>query len=366
MKKVLVLALLALFLLGVQALPATSHPGSYTNSDGYWVYPGDGYYWHGNTAYTRTWLTTPGYYAYGRYYAGTGYWQYAYHHTYTAPAYVAPAVAYTDPGWRSRLLDLAAQRDKAEAQIRKGAFEQAYFKEAVGVLGLQGNFRWEGYGAAPPYLASGGAPALGYGNLNLSSAGVNGNTLYGYSYNSIANLYGSNDLATLYQQANRLAENAQKLGGQATTDFGALVSQEGGNRARVAEILARSQAAREVLQSLEQPSGKVETRTFSFKTVQGADGQMRLERVPEGAVAPAALEVAKAWERSATQCLGCHSGNKKDGGFDVTTYRALAAEQKLAVIGRLTTSDPSKRMPRSADGKGVALPLAEVALWLQQ
>lgn len=373
MKKTLIGFLFIIIVLSCSIRAFANYPGSYVNTDGYYVYTGDSYYWNGNNAYTRYWVSTPGYYC-GSYYP-SGYYRYTYHHAhvasvYTTPVY-SPTVNYTDPGWRSKLLDIAAARDKAEAQIRKNAFEQAYFKEAVQTLGLTGNFRWDSYGVSPPYSYSPipSVPYGSYGSLQYSSAGVNGSTLYGQTYNSIASVYGDANLSQLYQQANRLAENAQKLSGQAVSDFGSLVGNEGQNRAKIAEILARSQAAAEFLKSLEAPSGKVETKTFTFKVVPGADGKMQIQKMeqPQVPIMPNVNEdVGKLWEQSATKCLTCHSGVRKDGGFDVTQYRTLSPQQKMVVIGRLTTKDASKRMPRTADGKAFdPMPDNELDLWFK-
>ncbi len=345
------------------------------NSDNYWSYAGDKYYYRGNYAYNRYYAQP--YYSYGVYYPGS--YVYTYSHTYTPQTYTAPTPAYTDPGWRSKLLDIAAARDKAESNIRKSAFEQAHYMDAVKALGLQGNFHWQGYGVAPPYPSYAyGVPHSSYGNLQLSNAGVQGNTLYGYSYNSIASVYGDTNLSQLYQQANRLAENAQRLSGQATTDFSALVGAEGSNRARVAEILAKSQAVQEMLRAMQDGNAKVETKTFTFKMVQGANGAMEIQKVPNGPPngngvanpeqlpAPGNGQVDQAkWQQSAMSCVACHSGQKKEGAFDVTQYQTLTPDQKMKVVNRLTTSDDAKRMPRTQDGKvGPKMSLGEVSLWL--
>lgn len=362
------LLFLLLLLIYTTELPSATASNYYVNSDGYLVYAGDPYFWYGRYAHTRVWVPS---YGYGYGYGNTGHWRYTYSHTYNAPTYSTPSVSYTNPNWRSQLLTIAAQRDQAEAAIRKAAYEQQYFKDAVSALGLTNNFRWEAYGAAPPYSYGAGGGYFRpytYGNLQLSSAGVNGNTAYGYSYNSIASVYGDPNLSQLYQQANRLAENSQKLAGQATSDFSALVGQEGGNRARIAEILARAQAAREFLNALEQPSSKVQTQTFTFKV--GSDGT--IQRVdnpvtgPNPAVPPmppiaqpgadkqqppnpqqAALR--NVWSTSAQRnCVDCHFGAKKEGGFDVSLYPRMTPEQRGNVLSRLTTKDNAKVMPRAA------------------
>lgn len=367
---------LAGFVLFVGILLTTPAQGSYpygshyVNNDGYRVYAGDPYFWYGNYAHTRYWVY-PTYY--GGYYR-PGYWRYSYSHTYKAtPTYAG--VTPADPSWRTKLLEIAANRDKSEGAIRRQAFEHAWFKEAVGLLGFQGNFKWEGYGMAPPYPAGGnyGQYQPHYGNLQLSSAGVNGNTVYGYSVNSIASVYGDANLSALYQQANRLAENAQKLAGQAQSDFSGLVGQEGANRAKVAEILAKSQAVREFLKGVEGNGGKVETRTFTFKVGPSANGGFDIQKLPVPGGAdnappmPPAQDIRQLWGASASKCAQCHSPQSKDGGFDVTQYWNMPQEARARVVTRLLTNDENKRMPRTKDGKaGEKLSPDEIKLWLVQ
>lgn len=323
----------------------------YTYWDGYW-------YW-GNDAYTLRYVPVASYTAsYGcSTCAPVLQAVYSYHHTYTPVPVSTPT--YTTPGWRAKLLDIAAARDTNEHKIRASAFEHAYFKEAVGVLGLQGNFHLQNYGVspfAPGYSAYG---ANQYGSLQLSTAGAQGSTVYGYSLNTIQSVYGDANLGQLYQQANRLAENAQALAGRATTDFSGLVGQEGSNRAKVAEILAKSQAIREMLQSMEGSGSKTETKIFSYEVKPGPDGKMNIQRI-EGTPEPRMSDRA-GWETSArTKCFQCHGSGKKEGGFDVQLYPSMSPEQKRHVIGRLTTSDPNKRMPKG----GPPLSLQELQMWI--
>ncbi len=314
-----------------------------------------GYYWNGNYAYNRVLVQQPGYYYGGCYYPGSAQYQYNYSHTYQAPAQTYTAPAATD--WRTELLKVASKRDAYEQKLRASMIEHQQYMEAVKALGLPQY-------AAPLYMPGAGAAYNLQGSLQLSTAGVNGNTVYGYSYSNLRDLYGSGDLATLYQQAARLAENSQKLSGQATGDFSALIGQEGQNRAKVAEILAKGQAIQEMLRAMEGTKG-AETKTFTFKLTTGADGKVQMEKVPEPGVAPEASR--KAWEQSAiNNCVACHAGGKKEGKFDVTQYPAMSPEEKRGVIARLVTMDETKRMPRAEGGKaGKPLSQAELKLWLE-
>lgn len=365
------------FFIVIVEVKAGEYKNGYVNSDGYSWY--NGYWYRGDLGYTRALYQRPGYYSCGYYYPATSYYRYSYSHTYQRQ----PAkVSYETPDWRTKLLDIAGQRDKAEASIRKGIFEQQYFMEAVKGLGLEGNFRWQNYGIAPPYSPQAYVNGNSYGSLNLSSAGVNGSSLYGYSYNSIANLYGDASLNVLYQQANRLTENAQKLSGQATTEFNSLIGAEGHNRARVAEILAKGQAAQEVLRAMDGSSAKIETKTYSFKVVPGPDGKPQMQKVngdapqqmqrvngdqPQPQIQPQnGQDTSQLWQAAAkNRCASCHGGAKKEGGFDISLYPTMTPEQKLKVVSRILTTEEAKRMPRNPDGTPSSrLPIEEIQLWL--
>lgn len=300
----------------------------------------DGYYWLGDRAYTRTLYQNPGYWSYGVYYPGAYYYQYT--EVPVATKYkTVETIKHTDSNWRSKLLDLAAQRDKFEGEIRKNAHEQAYFMDAVRGLGLQGNFGWSGYGAVPPGASSG----YGYGYSYSQSYGANATTKYTYS--NLSQLYGDSDLNQLYQAANQLAQNAQRLGGEATSNFTALAGQEGANRARVAEILAKGQMAQQILQVLEAaPSETVRGFTFKFNE-RGV-----FERVESAAVDPKVK--ADLYDQfsivAESRCASCHSGAAKKGGFDVYSYPTMSPEAKQKVWMRLTSDNENLVMPRDPKG----------------
>jgi len=365
----------------------------YRNSDGY-VFQGGYWNWHGD-AYTRALRQRAGYYNCGYYYPGAYYYHYVFHHGAAVPTYSSGS-NYLSGNWRDRLLQIASERDRVEGEIRKAAFEQAYFTDSVKALGFEGNFHIQNYGYSPFGYGPGKAANYGGGNLQMSTAGAQGNTVYGYSYNTLANVYGDTNPAALYQQAYRLAESAQKYGDKATGGFQDIVAQDNDGRQKVAEILAKGQAVQEFLSRLDGNSAKVETKTFSFKVGPGQDGKVQIQRVEQPPQAqppstpppreppkepsrddsgynsgkPGQTKKSKvlfeAWQASAkAKCAACHSGEKAKGGFDVAMYPGLDDDHKAVVIARLTTLDENRQMPRMPDGKaGVRLSAAEIQLWL--
>lgn len=285
--------------------------------------------------------------------------------------------------WKSDLVGMAKQRD-----------ENAAYIQALKAVGVEAPFPVPA-GGPPPQGAMPAGPGVGYGtNMNLSSYGANGSTLYGYTYSAVRDLYGDNNLGTLYQQAARLTQNAQTLAGQATTDFSDLVGREGTSRARVAEILAKAQAAQMALQAANpQPRQQVEQRTFSFRVEQGADGVNRVVPLDPsqgppsqgppvmppapygGPVGPGngvtgglgpqpnvqgGGEEAAFQRLAVAKCASCHSGPDKKGGFDIYLYPGMDARGKMKVWGRLLSSDPTKRMPQGSE----PLSPAEVQLFM--
>jgi len=240
--------------------------------------------------------------------------------------------------WKSQLLELAQARDQVEGEIRKNAADSLAFNQAISALGLTGNFRLEGYGQSYGF-----APHYVNQNANLGTYGANGSTLYGYTLNSIKDVYGSSDVNVLFQQAQRLAQNAQSLGGQATQEFQAAITQEGNNRSRVAEILAKAQAAAEALKAAEGTGSRTTTSTTTFGVgqEQRTPGQQQSQQGP--AISPdfAALATAK--------CLKCHGPDKKEGKFDVREYTQLSTADKAKVWERIMSPDKTKRMPKDGD-----------------
>lgn len=317
-----------MLVLASAALVVANYNG-FTNGDGYTYH--DGYWYWGEQAYTRTLIQPSGYWSYGCYHPGRAYYQYS--------AYTAPVVTYKTPEWRTRLLELATARDRREGLIRQNAFEHQYFLEAIKTLGLEGNFRWNGYGMTPP----------GYsGDIyrqQTTSYGANASTIYGYSYNTIASLYGDTNLNQLYLQAAQLAEGSQNLTREAVAGHQNLVGLEGSNRARVAEILAKAQMASQIISSL-QATPTIETKGFSFKVVPGGG----IEKVEEGVDAKTKEGLVEQFAVVAREsCASCHSGKKLEGKFDITNYLNMSPREKEKVWQRLTDPDPKRRMPKDAD-----------------
>jgi mono/diheme cytochrome c family protein len=375
-------------MIGVSTIQAND---TYTNGyvDGGYTY-NDGYWWKDGQSYTRQLVYGQGYWRNGCYYYGQGYYQ------YTPYA----RVTYQDPDWKTRLLDIAKQRDKYEGEIRKNQHEQVNFLEAVKALGLEGNFGWNGYGATPPghYGAGYGA---GYTLQGQVLYGANATTQYGNSFNAVAQIYGNPvDMNQLYQAAAQLTQGAQRLAGDAHGQFSTLVGQEGTNQQRVAEILAKGQVAQQVFKSLEGApasdvkgfSFKLEQNSSSTTTVPPPDDANPGDLVPEEQPQMRPMKpMMKSQMRGgqtlrmnnqnvdpqtraslktrlnalvSQKCATCHTGPAAKGGFDISNYMAMSHERKQKVWERLISTDEDQMMPRKKDGTaGERLTLEEQRLF---
>jgi hypothetical protein len=252
------------------------------------------------------------------------------------PAYVAPAVVdYKADGWREQLLAIAAERD-----------EHRQYLEAVNALGLGG-----GRGAVDLYgqISTYGHPfaaqgATQYGQVSLQGA------------------YPDVDLKVLFNQASKLAENAQGLAGQATGDFAGLVSQEGLQRAEVARIIARGQAAAQVLAAMQDQQGSVTSTEFLLRQKPSGDwqvgpqtggalqGQAPQEILGQPSQAPAQIDALVA-----AKCAKCHTGPNAKSGLQLAAWSALSSETQRNVLSRILSDDAEVRMPPPpADGLTVA------------
>src|SRR5215831_2264658 len=260
------------------------------------------------------------------------------------------------PGWQKQLLHIAEERDKIEGRLRLQAQDFQSYLQGIKTLGLEGNFHWQGYGQQMPYSPY----ATPYGSSR--QYGNQGNTLYGYTYSTIRDIYGDTSTNTLFQQQAKLAENAQSLAGQASQDFGNNVAREGNNRARVAEILAYGQSRKMALDSSHPQIPVEEHREDRIETQGQGQGQVQQQGTGQGQaqsigpdggarVTMPRADGAVTWPAVAIErCSSCHGNGKKEGGFELVQYEGMAPELKARVWARLTSSDPDKRMPRGKDG----------------
>ncbi len=344
MKKWFALAtLLILIILSTAAVTLADTTVVTSVEDGY-SQGSDGLWYKNSVAYSRTRVYD------GTVYSYNSYGQYVPYRSYTY-SYVPVSINKTTivqqlkppafvPGWKEKALDIAKQRDEY----------QSYLK-TLDVLGFHGQpygYNMQSYNiqGSHSYPMS---PAI-----QLGSYGVQGNTTYGYTYNTLKEMYGTTDMNVLYQQSARLTAGAQSLAKEANTDFSGLVGQAGTNAARVAEILAKAQAASIALRAARadssvriqtSSSGTLPVPTFVPPTPGGDPGT-------GGASSELSIRGAKVFLENVgvPKCASCHSGKTLKGNFDILAYPNMSAEQKELVWNRIFTHDRDKMMPRDASG----------------
>lgn len=296
-----------------------------------------GYYWRGGVAYNRVAYSCNGCAAY----------------RYVAVSNVSNKVInnYPPKNWKVSVIEsLDKQQDLA-----------AYL-QALQVL--RGNYG----GNAQPY----GAPSY-----QLSNAGVSGTTVYSYNglnpAANVASFYGLLDVNQLLQAKARTTEQALEYGNQSEQALSGIAKQVTDAQAAIAIILADAQAKSAVLQAAKSQVTATQTYTTnppaaSPPVVTPAPNPnlpplpgVPLQKPPP--MPPAEDPGAAALKLSVEKnCLSCHNGVKKEGGFDLTKAQISDAEW-AKVIERVHSKDPNKVMPRGSDGKGKPLPQAEQDLY---
>jgi hypothetical protein len=249
--------------------------------------------------------------------------------------------------WRQEVIEIAKQRE-----------ENKEFMAAMKLLGME----------APPQPQI-QMPYVPYTNRSpyLGTYGANARTIY--SYSSVKDLYGGNDVNTALQQVNRLALNAQQMGGQATQDAMQVIGREGDNRRDVARILAAGQAAQEVLKAAQEPHQREESRGV----IQRDDAQQsqeeyeddprlqqvdpRLQQRQQQQQSPRPVQPRGQGQgkaslpfAAAAKCIQCHGPSKQEGKFSILAYEGMSRKEKAErVWPRLTTRDKQHRMPKDGD-----------------
>lgn len=296
----------------------------------------------------------------------------------------APETLVGEPieGWRKELLDLKANRDKWEAEIKASQEEQKEFLETVKALGLDDVYNTD---TSYPSNLGGNYGSGGYDmsqyNLQGSSLAYSaplaaqGNTLYGYD--QYAQSYPDVDLQLLYNQANNLARQAQALSGDATADFSALVYQEGERQEEIAKIMARrGRVAAQVLQLLQNPEAKLKVAQWRLQR-RGDDGNWEVVPGQQGPNVPPKPAMPEEGDASfndnakirlfgiiSNRCVACHGPDKKNASLDMTKFLSFDLDKRQKIVQTLVDVDPDLRMPKAEGGvPGKPLPKEEISLF---
>ena len=367
---------------GPQPVMASSYANGLVSSGGSYIYQ-DGYWWKGDWAYTRS-LQEYWYWQGCRRFRSTR-WIYTRHHQR-----IRLLQPLQTEEWRRDLLQITREQLRWEQQLRQSQLEQKEFLEAVQALGLSQAGNRLGVNTAypsnliAPSFATANNPYMLYGRAYTAQApyAAQGSTVYGYD--SVASVYPNVDLKLLYNQANNLAQNSQALAAQATGDFSALVQNADVHRSEIARIIARGNAAAQVLELLrDRPE---ETRTHvEFLLKQDPTGNWRVTPrqlddptgvTPTKLVPPEPPDMGQTGltdeDRTRlfgiiqTSCIQCHGPQKQESGLDMTQFLAFNQVRQREIVARLVTDDPEKQMPRGPGGvPGKRLSFPEIALFFR-
>jgi mono/diheme cytochrome c family protein len=303
----------------------------------------DGYYWLGSSPYTRTQskvYTSPHCYYYKTSYAKAD---------YTPPVYVAPKVeipykpaeVYVPPtpqkGWRDKLLELKQAQLEFEQKQSAAERDHKEYLEAIEALGL-------GDKLEPSYS--------GYKISKLQTAyGANaqqGNTAYGYSLSSVADVYGQNDVSVWMQQYGRAQTAAQNAADRGLDGMLQAINLEGDNRSRVATILAKAQ----LLSALDVP----ETTTQTTLEVQQSSTAGQQTPVVDALAQAVGGDLDGMLKQ---RCYNCHSPQGANGvsgkselfpnGVDLTQYAVFTLPQKKRTVESVLSGE----MPKNGNGLSV-------------
>lgn len=370
---------------------ASNFSNGYVNDDGYtWR---DGFWWWDGKSYTREWESYTYYRQYGYHsYPYTGYrWRY-YEVTPPVAKLAVPKLPLpSDTQWRSKLLEIKKTMTDIDGAMRMEALNNQLYIDSVHALGLGGELAMQRYGSTMqyPYTA-----VTSTTNYQVGRFGVNGQTIYGHSRSTMAELYGQVDSSLLYQQAAMLTKNAQDWGGKAHDNHTAIVLTDADGRARVAEIYAKTKAAEgalgaagsaaaQALHAAEGNSAKI-LKQETTTTIQPSNGQAAAQgsvqygqtAVQQGTVVPRPANPQSNGGQTNSKealavviqnrCVSCHGPEKAEAKLDLTRYFELDDATKDRIWERLTTTDPERRMPRNPDNTpGDRLPNEEIQLFLK-
>ncbi len=165
----------------------------------------------------------------------------------------------------------------------------------------------------------------------------------------------------LYQQAGRLAEQAQALNSEATTGFMQMVQTGSAPQQEAAKTIAQGMAAAAALQAAKPGNPAPVQQQLTFSLRQDPNGGWNLEqgsqtkggtlKIEGGTQPPQAspqLTQAQADEFKAglTQgCATCHNGANPKTKLDLRDVGSISDDVAAKMVARITHADPAQKMP---------------------
>lgn len=208
-------------------------------------------------------------------------------------------ISPNDPDWRTKALEVARERQAWEQSALRKSAEHRDYLETLSALGLTGQ------------VAYGGAT---YGQ----SSAYGGNSLYGYSYSTVADYYNQADRATLLNQYQNTTNRAMDLAGKSSDNLRGLYSEEISTQERVASIVAERDKAIAAMAGAAQVLEASKTQHTRISTQETSVGPH--------AQGPSPIAVLT------NKCGSCHTGNEAPAGIHLDGSRQLSLSESLASI----------------------------------
>ncbi len=313
-----------------------------------------------NVPYVRTQIYTPGYYSYGYYYQPSYHWRYV-----KIPSYVAPAVTYKEPppyspNWMPEMIRYANYLDDRDL----------YEKLLTRITPARPNLRLQQYGYSYGYASN-------YATPNLGTYGVNANTTYGYSAQTLTNAYGDLNLNTSIQAVARGRDQQIQAGVQSQTELGSLVDRIVAGQGRNAQLIAEAIATRIKLDAA-RPTGEVNSSSTFRGTVvtPGSIQPPPIPQLPNVVPNPQPMDPANIQPKDTSVddakeflkvygiplCGSCHTpkdGKEPSGKFSILDYPTMSQTDRSARVWPRLIQDSKEhpRMPLKEDRSGPAEPL---------
>ena len=197
---------------------------------------------------------------------------------------------------------------------------------------------FEKSGLAEPYR-----PFFGSVPSPVGYYGYAGNTQYGYSYQSVTDVYGQSDINAGMQQSAALARASLDLGDSTNARFNENLKTLTTGMNAAMEIREKAAALAALAAAI-----RPEPRSSNVTKIDG------LVVPPDVAVnGEAALR-----KDTLTACVECHNQRDPKPAFDLSKYDTLSVEQRMEVLNRVTSKDVTRQMP--PPGKGARLTEARV------
>lgn len=160
-----------------------------------------------------------------------------------------------------------------------------------------------------------------------------GATVYGLS--TLSQVYGATDLGTLYQQAIRLASDANGYAAQANSGATGLIAQAQAGQYRIAEIVAKGEATARAFEAIK-PANSATVVTDGFQAQAGASAQVQ----------PLNTGIVEGLERKCQVCHAEGNATANGGGAVLPRFSEMTKEQRAVVAYRLSTPDAKEKMPK--------------------